>query len=129
MGAARRKERRAAREAAKKLLKSGITPGQVGKTIAQERLKKFYLRILEQAEKKLEGGESKVSVREGMAAAKEIERIELAQAELAQAPAEEPVDTEQGAQPVALSEAKPVSTQPVIEEKERATRINEQRVA
>jgi hypothetical protein len=83
MGAARRNARRRAREAAQALIDSGIPASAIGEYADLERDKRFLGKIVDQAEKRLDGGTSEVSLRDGMAAVKERRALRDQQIELA----------------------------------------------
>lgn len=83
MGAARRNARRKAREAAQALLDSGIPASAIGEYADLERDKRFLGKIVDAAEKGLDGVESKVSLRDGMSAVKERRALRDQQIELA----------------------------------------------
>ncbi len=82
MGAARRRQRREAREAAKQILRAGISPQHVGRLAQGEQLKTFMLKVVRAAEQRIDTGEGLVSVREGIAAAKAYAEIDLRQREV-----------------------------------------------
>jgi hypothetical protein len=65
------------------LLESGIPASAIGEYADLERDKRFLGRIVEAAEKNLDGVESKVSLRDGMAAVKERRALRDQQIELA----------------------------------------------
>ena len=95
MGAARRNARRKAREAAKQLLDSGIPASAIADYADLERDKRFLGKIVEAAEKALDGAESKVSLREGLAAVKERRALRDQQLEIAErSPDAEDLDPE-----------------------------------
>lgn len=79
MGGFRRRLRRQAREAAKQLVSQGVPPREFGRVVEDARVGRVLLRVIEEMEKRLDGGEGKVSVREGLAAIKEIRQMKAAQ--------------------------------------------------
>ncbi len=86
MGAARRRLRREAREAATQLLRAGLSVNTIGRMTAGERYKRVLDKVVDAMERKLDTGEGPVSVREGLMAIKEARAIELQQAEAAGTP-------------------------------------------
>ncbi|MCC6574076.1 MAG: hypothetical protein IT462_09805 [Planctomycetes bacterium] len=91
MGAARRRQRREAKQAAKELLKAGIQTQHIGRLAKGEQLKSFMLKVVSAAEKRIDTGEGNISVREGIAAAKAYQDIDRDQRELIDS---EPSDAE-----------------------------------
>ena len=110
MGAARRNARRKAREAAKQLLDSGIPASAIADYADLERDKRFLGKIVEAAEKALDGAESKVSLREGLAAVKERRALRDQQLEIAErSPDAEDLDPEHAPLPHTIeNQAAPV---------------------
>ena len=103
MGAARRRQRREARQAAAQLLKAGIAPQHIGQLAQAERMKRVLFKVVDGLEKRLDTGEGTITVREGLAAMKEIRALESYQRELADA---EPTDAQLADAEDTLAEAK-----------------------
>lgn len=81
MGGLRRRLRREARSAAKQLVRQGVPARSIGRIVEDERVQRVLLRMVEEVEKKLDGKEANVSVREGLAAIKEIRALKAEQQE------------------------------------------------
>lgn len=79
MGGLRRRLRREARAAAKQLVRQGVPARSIGRIVEDERVQRVLLRMVEEVEKKLDGKEANVSVREGLAAIKEIRALKAEQ--------------------------------------------------
>ena len=79
MGGFRRRMRRQAREVVRQLINQGVPPREVGRVVEDARVGRVLWRVIEEMEKRLDGGEGKVSVREGLAAIKEIRQMKAAQ--------------------------------------------------
>lgn len=79
MGGSRRRMRRQAREAAKQLLSQGVPAREIGRVVEDARVGRVLLRVVEEMEKRLDGAEGRVTVREGLAAIKEIRQMKAAQ--------------------------------------------------
>lgn len=79
MGGLRRRLRREARSAAKQLVRQGVPARSIGRIVEDERVQRVLLRMVEEVEKKLDGKEANVSVREGLAAIKEIRALKAEQ--------------------------------------------------
>ncbi len=83
MSAARRRMRRQARLAAKRLLEAGVSPESIGRANESDELKAFYMKVVRAAAQRVETGEGNVTVREGIAAAAKVQELERRQAEMA----------------------------------------------
>ncbi|NUO17546.1 MAG: hypothetical protein HUU03_14025, partial [Planctomycetaceae bacterium] len=81
MGGLRRRLRREARSAAKQLVRQGVPARSIGRIVEDERVNRVLMRIVEEMEKRLDGKGSSVSVREGLAAIKEIRALKAEQQE------------------------------------------------
>lgn len=79
MGGLRRRLRREARSAAKQLVRQGVPARSIGRIVEDERVNRVLMRIVEEMEKRLDGKGSSVSVREGLAAIKEIRALKAEQ--------------------------------------------------
>lgn len=84
MGGLRRRLRREARSAAKQLVRQGVPARSIGRIVEDERVNRVLMRIVEEMEKRLDGKGSSVSVREGLAAIKEIRALKAEQQEALQ---------------------------------------------
>lgn len=82
MSAARRRMRRQARQAAKRLLEAGVSPDAIGRVNESDELKAFYMKVVRAAAKRVETGEGNVTVREGIAAAAKVQELERREAEV-----------------------------------------------
>jgi uncharacterized membrane protein YdbT with pleckstrin-like domain len=80
MGGLRRRLRRQAKDAAKQLLKQGVPLNAIGRITADARTMGFLGKVIDAAEKRIETGEGKVTVREGIAAAQTITKLQAQQA-------------------------------------------------
>ncbi|MCC6575566.1 MAG: hypothetical protein IT462_17440 [Planctomycetes bacterium] len=110
MSAARRRERRQARIAARQLLKSGIPLNAIGTLSTAERYRRFLDKVVDAAEKRVDTGEGGVSVREGLAAIKEIRTLDREKAEL--------VNTEPTAEELAAEDAANAAAETAYEQDE-----------
>ncbi|MCC6573487.1 MAG: hypothetical protein IT462_06815 [Planctomycetes bacterium] len=79
MSASRRNARRQARQAAKQLLRAGVRAGDIGRSLDDSRIKRVLLKMVDGLEKRIDTGEGPVSVREGLAAIKELRELEREQ--------------------------------------------------
>lgn len=66
---------------AKQLLKQGVTASAVNRVAQDARTVGFLTKVLEAAEKRLETGQGAVSVREGLAAAQALSKLQKQQAQ------------------------------------------------